>query len=361
MKNPEYVSFDSLVSGKSIKDLILLKDGQLDLSRFDALMRAILEESAKTSNVPSHKLVRVIRDNRVIWTTAEQAKKMVDYHRHHSLSDDSEAIANKIELAISGDISHLEDEMLILLCMAESTYKDNQEVLQKLERRRKDVLNVTTEIREGEMELAQRKRKTGIVDTFEEKMGLMLQARDRGQEKRANDLAAELRLIKSKYLLFARGLEPQIQKIRQLRGELVRTKEKVLIHIKNSVTQEEKSLSLSIDSLEKNMKSLEDSFNKIAHSSGTDSKDLDSMKTRIAKVQSAIKSKTERIESIQQEKAALNQEIETAKVVADKLGAPSLDDSINEQVKKQQGKIKETPGLDAIVNKSSTSRMHINR
>ncbi len=364
MNTTNYVSFDSVLSGQSFKDLILLKDGKLDLSRFDALMRGVLEESAKTANVPPHQLVRIVRDGRVIWTTAEQARSMVQYHRHHSLSDDSEAVANQIERAISGDINYLEDEMLLLLCMAETGNQGNQEILTRLERRREDVFRLSNEIRDSEADLNRRKRDTRIVGNFEEKMGLMLNARNKGQEDRAHQLAMELRLDKKKYLLYARSLAPYTQKIQQLRGELVRTKEKVLRHIMTGVVSEANSLSLTMESLQKNMSQLENAFEKCADSMKVDNKYLEALKKKMGAVQKAIENKSERKEALEQEKAALQEEIEKLKLAADKMGADALEDGINDQLKKHQEntpKIKKEPGLDKLVGSQEVSRMHINR
>ncbi|RJP23041.1 MAG: hypothetical protein C4527_20875 [Candidatus Omnitrophota bacterium] len=364
MDTSNYVSFESILSGKSFKDLILLKDGKLDLSRFDALMRGVLEESIKSSNVPPHQLVRVIRDGRVIWMTVEQARNMVDYHRHHSIADTSATVANAIEMAINGDINYLEDEMLILMCLAESGNSKNDDVMAKFTRRKQEVFRLVNEIRDSESELQRRKRETNIVSDFEEKMGLMLQARHKGQEQRAIQLAQELRVDKKKYLLFARSLGPDIQKIRQLRGELVRTKEKVLGHIMEGVGAEANSLSLSIDSLKQNMDQLEKAFNQSAESMKVDNKYVEALKQKMAGVQKAIEKKTERIEAIEQEKAALQQEIEKTKLVADKLDTVNVEDGINDQLKKFQDsapKIKKEPGLQALVGKQSASRMHIER
>ncbi|MEW6235951.1 MAG: hypothetical protein AB1656_11230 [Candidatus Omnitrophota bacterium] len=367
MHKADFVSFESILSGKSFKDLILLKDGKLDLSRFDALMRGVLEESARSTQAPAHRLVRVIRDGRVMWTTVEQAKQMIEYHRHHSLSDESENIANQIEIAINGDINHLEDEMLILLCMAESGHKDNAEVLPKLDRRRKDVLQLAQDVRQSESDLARKKRDTKVVDAFEEKLGLMINARSHGDEKRATELAMELRLIKSKYLLFARSLSPDIQKIRQLRGDLVRSKEKVLGHILDCVASETQSLSLTLDTLKQNMQNLESAFQKAASSSTKKDEDeeynsLDALKERMSKVQSAIQKKTERIEILQQESAALKQEIENTRTIADKIGSAIVEDGVDEQLKKFQSqtpKIQKSPGLDSLLAKKASSRMHV--
>jgi len=365
MHKTDFVSFESILSGKSFKDLILLKDGKLDMSRFDALMRGVLEESARSTQSPPHRLVRVIRDGRVIWTTVEQAKQMIEFHRHHSLSDESENIANQIEIAINGDINHLEDEMLILLCLAESGHKDNAEVLPKLDRRRKDVLQLTNDIRQSEADLIRKKRETGVVDAFEEKLGLMINARSHGDEKRATELAMELRLIKSKYLLFARSLSPDIQKIRQLRGDLVRSKEKVLGHILDCVASETQSLSLTLDTLNQNMQNLETAFQKAASSTAKkdeENNSLEALKERMNKVQSAIHKKTERIEILQQESAALKQEIENTRTIADKIGSAIVEDGVDEQLKKFQSqtpKIQKSPGLDSLLAKKTSSRMHI--
>lgn len=363
MDKDAYVSFDSILSGQSLTDLISSKDGRLDISRFDALMRGVLEESAKTANVPKHKLVRIIRNGRVQWTTAEAANKMIDYHRNHSLSDDSETIANNLEKAIHGDIAFIEQEMLLLLCLAESGGGSDEEFVKKLERRRVEILRLVSEVRSSESTLNRRKRESGVVDQFEEKMGLMINAREKGHEEYAYQIASELKLIKNKYLLFTRGLAPDIQKIRQLRGELVRCKEKVLTHMLEGLQVEAKSVSLSLESLQQNMERLEKSFQQTADSNHSCEEDLDQIRERIKNVQKSIETKSERMQTIQQEAQNLKQEIATTKAVADQMDTDSTDDALKDSLSKHQNtsRIKKEPGLDKLIEKKEVSRMHIER
>ena len=360
----EYISFESILSGKSLKDLIQFKDGRIDTSRFEALMRGVIEESSKRLDAPAHKLVRIVRNGRVQWTTVEEAKNLAAYHREKALTDNSEEIANQIEKSINGDVSILEDELLILLCMAESNSNGDEEILARLERRRQDSFDLIHEIRESENSLNKLKRDTGVVDVFEEKLGQMMHARNHGHEKKAQELAFELKNIKSKYLLYTRGLGPQVQKIRYLRGELVRIRERILRIMMNGVQAEERSLSISLDSLSKDMEKLEKALeDKAGPNTDSSEGEIDNLKQRMQQVQSSISSKVERIEAIQQEKTMLRSEIQATKAAADQLGASARDEELSGKLKEHQDnqpKIKESPGLESLVSKN-TSRMHTSR
>lgn len=354
----EGVGLDAVTQGQPIKELIGLRNGKLDLSQFDQLMHEVVSHSAKNSNVPPHQLVKVIRNGKVQWTTAAQAKEQIRLHREKSISDNSDEIAGAIEKAMHGDVNVLEDELLILLCVAHTGFGDDEDAVKKFERRHEEIVNISSEIRDTENDLKKRKRDSGVVNDFEEKMGLMMQARHSGDEAYAKQLADELKGMKSKYVLQSRSLLPIVSSIHVQRTDLVRTKEKLLANMIAQIEQREQGISMNMDMLSNNIEKVEATFDQLSkQEEPADPEMVAALNLRLKKLKSVMEESGDKLGLISCEKEALQEELETTKAVVREMDKSIDEDNTGDLIKKAQGPKIDTTQRPAEPETKKISRM----
>lgn len=345
----EVVGLDSVTQGQPIKELIGLRNGKLDLSQFDQLIQQVVSKSAQQSNVPAHKLVKVIQYGKVKWTTAAQAREQIQYHREQAESKNSDEVASAIEKAMHGDVNSLEDELLILLCVAHTGFGDDVDVVKKFERRHEEIVNISSEIRDTEKDLERRKRDSVIINDFEEKMGLMMQASHTGDGESAKSLAEELRQMKAKYVLYSRSLMPILSSIHVLRTELIHTKEKLLSNMINQLEQREQGISMNIELLAKNIDKVEATFDQLRkQEEPVDPEMVIELNSRLGKLKTVMEESGNKLGLISCEKEALQIELKNTQEVVREMDKSIDEDKTDDLIKKAQG-----PKIDT--NKSALS------
>lgn len=334
----EGVTLDTVTQGKPLKELIGMRNGKLDMSQFEQLMHEVISQSARKADVQPHKLVRVIRKGKVQWTTAAQAKEQIKFHREKFISDQSDEVATAIEKAMHGDVNIIEDELLILLCVAHTGFGNDPEAVKKFERRHEEIVEITTEIRDTEIELTKRKRDSGIINDFEDKMGLMMQARHSGEEAQAKRLADELRGMKSKYVLYSRSLIPVISSIHAQRTDLMRTKEKLLSNMIDQLEQHESGIEMNMEMMSQNIEKVEATFNQFSKQDHPLDEDMiHTLNDRLEKLKTVMETSAGKLGLISCEKEALQDELKTTQAVVREMDKSIEEDHSNDLIKKAQG------------------------
>lgn len=352
------VSLDSVTQGQPLKELIGLRNGKLDLSQFENLMHEVVAQSAKKANVQPHKLVKVIRNGKVQWTTAAQAKEQIRFHREQFISDQSEEVASAIEKAMHGDVNILEDELLVLLCVANTGFGDDEEAVKKFDRRYEEIVDYSSGIRDSEKDLERRKRDSGIVNDFEEKMGLMMQARHSGDEAYAKRLAEELRNMKSKYVLYSRSLMPIVAGIHAQRTDLMRTKEKLLTNMIDQLEQREQGISMNMEMLSNNIEKVEATFEQLnQQDKPSDPEMIKALNQRLEKLKKVMEDSGDKMGLISCEKEALQEELKTTQAVVQEMDKSIDEDHSGDLIKKAQGPKIDTRKRPAEPDGKKLSRM----
>lgn len=329
---------------------------RMDLSQYEQLMNQLLKQSAHDLDEPPHKLVRILRGGKVIWTTVSQARQMIDFHRNHYISDDSDLVAREIEKALHGDLNLLEDELMILICIARSECGGAEDQRIKVQRKWEATVDLVSDIRESECELNRQKQEKTILGEFEEKMGLMLQARQEGAEKKAKRLADELRAMRNRYVLYSRSIQPMLSKIHCLRTDLVKMKEKILSSLLDALNDKSDSLTVDRDHLKQSIAELEDELDGVE---GRADSELAAIGDRLHRLRKDLDANASRIELVHCEKQAMRQELEITRQTVRELDRGAGEEQMDEALRKAQSPKLNLAPKAAAPAKSKNSRMTI--
>jgi hypothetical protein len=224
-KNPKpiIVTFDQIQANAN---------DRVEFSEVEALLNQISQQAADEARLSPNQLVRVVHNQEILWMTQKQA---LDFLQNQTESD----LQKDVELALKSDLKFIRRELEIWICLAqhilESLKEDESlsqeeitQIEQSLQRRKKELQNGVLHTTESEAMVANKRKKTPILDEYETIMGQFLNAKDQGDQEKAATYAKILNENKKMYLLLSRALEPDLQTINYYRLNLQKTKRRII-------------------------------------------------------------------------------------------------------------------------------------
>ena len=265
----------SKIAGISFTDIFGEDSSSISMEKVDAFFRKAIDYTASANKISPNQLVRVVHGKKVMWMTQQQASLY--------LKDDGESgeMQKDVEKAIRGNLKYIRQELEILLALALYSFshykqlnsispKDIDRIGPSLQRRQSEINEGISQTIEGEAILDSKRRKNPLLGEYEEMMGAFINAKNKGDQASAMQLARQLAEKKKYYLLLARGIEPDIRTIYYHRLNLQKTKKRILSTQGELCSSRLDTLRLEITEIRQNLNSIKDQI-RAAEESGQDS------------------------------------------------------------------------------------------
>ena len=267
-------SANEKVAGVSFAILFGPHQDAVSYERVEEFLNQAVRYAAEQAEVSPNQLVRVVHGNQVTWMTQKQAAEFLQRH-------DTDAVRQDIERALKGELKFIRQELEILLALAFYTLNQfkkknliSTEEIAKLEpslkRRQAEINEGITQTAESEAILKEKRRRSPILDQYEQMMGEFLNAQKEGLGEQVNVLAKELGAKKRQYLLQARAVEPDVYTIYFHRLNLQKTKKRILGTQTELCSTRKDTLQFEVNELQDNLLSVREQ-SMMAETEGLDS------------------------------------------------------------------------------------------
>lgn len=332
------------VTSISFSDIFGGSNGELSLEKLEGLLDRLLEEESAKQNTDPNQLIRIVHEGEVIWVTSAQAKEFLN----EATSEGEEAkLRMNVERALKGDRRILQQELLLILAFATSTFERyrtderlSKETIERIEpalsRREQEIGTTFRQLEQVEAKIESYRNRYPILGEYEKRMGELLNAQQKGDIATARNIAVDLAKGKKEYVLMTRALQPDINEAYFHRLQSQKIKKKILNTQQGLVSGRGTNLRIEIADLQQQMKG-------IKAEAGLGNVDPLSARNQLIQARDSIQDRVKELETIVQEsKVIAMKEAETDAVIshiaANVLGDTELSVDVEKQVQRVENK-----------------------
>ena len=327
-------------------------DGQdLSVEKLENLLDRLIEDEAQKSDADPNELIRVVHEGEVIWVTAEQAG---DFLKESSTDGEEANLRRNVERSLKGNRQILQQELLLLLALATSTFERNRKanlvgkqeaerVGPALKRREGEIHSTFRDMAAVERKIELYRKQQPILVEYEQRMGELLNAQQAGDLDTAREIAGKLVTDKRQYVLLSRALQPDVSEAYYHRLQSQKIKKKILGTQKEMVVGRGQSLQLEITDLHNRFKKIKSDATAQAADQSSGPVNLDEAREKLAQTREAIEERVKEFEIVKKEAHIISkQEAETDAVIShiaeNVLGDTELAVDVDKQVQRAGAK-----------------------
>ncbi|MEW6236156.1 MAG: hypothetical protein AB1656_12285 [Candidatus Omnitrophota bacterium] len=326
------------------------ENGKISMERVEAFLNKATQIASEQARVYPNHLVKVVHGGKVTWMTQKQASEFLETSHTPELQRD-------VQRALKGELKIIRQELEILLAIANYTlqqFKQKELVpkneIERLEpslfRRQKEISEGVAQSTECEAIMAEKRRKSPLLDYYEQMMGEFMNAKDNGNITRAAELAKLLASNKRQYLRIARAIEPDVQTMYYHRLNLQKTKKRIISSQNEICSTRKDALQLELEQLRENIHSVRQSLES-AEEEGLDAAAAQIDKLRFYdadKAEEEIMEKSGELEALTKETSILERQENEVDVVIQHISENILKES---EIKVNLEEIQKTPRKSA--------------
>lgn len=213
-------------------------DSAISMEQVEQFLDKAVQHASQKAKVQPNQLVKIIYDDKVTWITQSQAREYLSRSENPDLQ-------KQVRRALTDELRVIQQELEILHTIASYSFnqfkrrqaiskKDVERIEPSLKRREREITDGLSETANCESLISTKRRNAPILDEYESMMGEFINEKNKGNESKAVTLAKQLAKMKSKYLLYARSIEPDVQSLYHYRLNLQKTKRR-LINTQNQI------------------------------------------------------------------------------------------------------------------------------